>query len=51
MKRGLVFTLCALAVAAAASVGQAQNDRPTRLNLRYNDPADPTEGGVWYLVG
>ena len=53
MKRGLVFTLCALAVAASGSVAHAQlgaTDIALSLNLRYNDPADPTEGGTWYLV-
>lgn len=50
MKRGLVFTLCALAAVATATVGQAQTI-DLSLNLRYNDPADPSEGGVWYLTG
>jgi hypothetical protein len=53
MKRGLVFTLCALAVAASGSVAHAQlgaTDIALSLNLRYNDPADPAEGGTWYLV-
>jgi hypothetical protein len=49
MKRGLVFTLCALAAVATATVGQAQTI-DLSLNLRYNDPFDPTEGGVWYLT-
>jgi hypothetical protein len=49
MKRGLVFTLCALAVAASASSAMAQNVQLS-LNLRYTDPADPSEGGQWYLV-
>ena len=49
MKRGLVFTLCALAAVASAAVGRAQTI-DLSLNLRYNDPADPTEGGVWYLT-
>jgi hypothetical protein len=50
MKRGLVFTLCALAAAASASVGRAQTVDLT-LNLRYNDPNTPASGGVWYLLG
>jgi MYXO-CTERM domain-containing protein len=53
MKRGLVFTLCALALAASGSVAHAQlgaTDIALSLNLRYTDPADPTEGGTWYLV-
>jgi hypothetical protein len=53
MKRGLVLTLCALAVAASGSVAHAQlgaTDVALSLNLRYTDPADPTEGGQWYLV-
>ena len=49
MKRGLVFTLCALAVAATATVGKAQTI-DLSLNLRYTDPADPSEGGSWYLT-
>lgn len=51
MKRGLVFSLCALAVAVSASSASAQ--APTvslSLNLRYTDPADPSEGGTWQLV-
>jgi hypothetical protein len=50
MKRGLVFTLCAMAVAASATIAQAQTI-DLSLNLRYTDPADPSEGGVWYLTG
>jgi hypothetical protein len=50
MKRGLVFTLCALAFAASATVGQAQTVDLT-LNLRYNDPNNPAAGGNWYLLG
>jgi hypothetical protein len=47
MKRGLVFTLCALAL--AASTAQAANVNLS-LNLRYTDPADPSEGGRWFLM-
>jgi hypothetical protein len=50
MKRGLVFSLCALALAVCSS---AQAQTPVvnlSLNLRYNDPADTTEGGTWALV-
>ena len=50
MKRGLVFTLCALALAASATVGRAQTVDLT-LNLRYNDPNTPASGGNWYLLG
>lgn len=49
MKRGLVFTLCAAALVVGSSVAQAQNVQLS-LNLRYTDPADPTEGGTWFLV-
>jgi uncharacterized protein (TIGR03382 family) len=51
MKRGLVFTLSALALAVCSSAVHAQ--APTAdvaLNLRYTDPADVSEGGTWYLV-
>jgi hypothetical protein len=48
MKRGLVFSLCALALAAYC--GQAQAAVNMSLNLRYTDPADPTEGGTFQLV-
>lgn len=50
MKRGLVFSLCALALAAFGSTTYAQT-LDVSLNLRYNDPADPTEGGTFTLVG
>jgi hypothetical protein len=49
MKRGLVFTLCAVALAANGGAAMAQNVRLS-LNLRYTDPADPSEGGVWSLM-
>jgi hypothetical protein len=53
MKRGLVFTLCALALAASGRVAHAQLgalDVKLSLNLRYTDPFNPAEGGVWSLV-
>ncbi len=52
MKRGLVFTLCAVALAAGGRVAHAQGalDVALSLNLRYTDPADPSEGGTWTLV-
>jgi hypothetical protein len=54
MKRGLVFSLCALALAAVSSSAQAQappaQNVQLSLNLRYTDPADPSEGGTWQLV-
>lgn len=50
MKRGLVFTLCAAALAmGTAATSQAQNVQLS-LNLRYTDPANPAEGGKWFLV-
>jgi hypothetical protein len=49
MKRGLVLSLSALALAMGSSVAQAQNVQLS-LNLRYTDPADPSEGGQWFLV-
>jgi len=48
MKRGLVFSFCALPLAAYS--GQAQAAVNLSLNLRYNDPADPSEGGTFTLV-
>ena len=50
MKRGLVFSLCAVALAAIVSTAQAQTVTLS-LNLRYFDPADPSEGGQWFLMG
>jgi hypothetical protein len=50
MKRGLVLSLCALAVAASASSAMAQATISASLNLRYTDPANPAEGGTWNLV-
>jgi hypothetical protein len=48
MKSGLVFSLCALALAAYC--GQAQAAVNMSLNLHYTDPADPSEGGTFQLV-
>lgn len=51
MKRGLVFTLCAVALAAYSTNAQAQ--APTvnlSLNLRYTNPGNPAAGGTWQLV-
>jgi hypothetical protein len=51
MKRGLILTLCAVALGAFAQTAMAQ--LPTidvSLNLRYNDPANPAEGGKFYVV-
>jgi hypothetical protein len=42
-------TLCISAFVVTAAVTQAQTI-DLSLNLRYNDPADSSEGGVWYLV-
>jgi hypothetical protein len=49
MKRGLVFTLCAGALAVGSNLAQAQNVQLS-LNLRYTDPNTPATGGTWYLV-
>lgn len=51
MKRGLVFALTALALVLGNSAAQAQTNAQLSLNLRYNDPANPAEGGRWYLMG
>lgn len=51
MKRGLVLSLCALALGAFAQFAQAQS--PTvdvSLNLRYDNPANPAAGGKFYVV-
>jgi len=49
MKRSLILSLCAVIVAALGmSAVQAQTD--IALNLKYTDPADPSEGGEWTLV-
>lgn len=49
MNRGLVSTLCTLAVLAAGSVASAQNVQLS-LNLRYTHPNVPSQGGTWTLV-
>jgi hypothetical protein len=49
MKRGLVFTLCAAALAVGPSFARAQNVQLS-LNLRYTDPNSPAAGGKWFLV-
>jgi len=49
MKRGLVLTLCAVAMTAFC-VTNASADVDVALNLNYIDPADPSEGGSWSLV-
>jgi len=49
MKRGLVFSLCALALAAYS--GQAQAAVNLSLNLHYTNPANPAAGGTFQLVG
>jgi hypothetical protein len=48
MKRGLVLSLVALA--GMASAAMAQSNVSLSLNLRYNDPATPAEGGRWFLM-
>ncbi len=56
MKRGLVLTLCALALAASGREARAQalvlgpTDIALSLNLRYTDPNTPATGGNWYLT-
>lgn len=49
MKRTLVLSLCATAL-AIFSVGLADAAIDLQLNLFYNDPADPSEGGSWDLL-
>lgn len=49
MYRGLTLALCAV-VLAAISVTNAFAVIDVALNLRYNDPADESEGGTWQLV-
>ena len=51
MKRGLLLSLSALALLAAGNVVHAQTPVVNiSLNLRYNDPAAPADGGKWFLV-
>jgi hypothetical protein len=49
MKRSLILPLCAVAL-AAIGMSAAQADLNVALNLRYDNPADPNEGGTWTLV-
>ncbi len=49
MKRGLVLSLTALALVVGSSAVQAAVVNLS-LNLRYNDPADPSEGGRFFLM-
>jgi hypothetical protein len=49
MKRRLVLSLCAVAL-TAFGMSSAQAVVDVALNLRYTDPADPSEGGTWTLV-
>ena len=49
MKRSLLLSVCAFAI-VAMSLGQAMATITLSLNLRYNDPADATEGGAWDLL-
>ena len=53
MKRGLVLSMSALALLMAGRDAQAQAPGGTvniSLNLRYTDPADPVQGGQWFLA-
>lgn len=49
MKHSLILSLCA-AFLVGLGINAAQADTDVSLNLRYNDPADPNEGGAWFLV-
>lgn len=49
MKRGLAFALAALALVVGNVTANAA-DIDLSLNLRYTDPANPTEGGRWFLL-
>lgn len=49
MKRGLVLTLTALALVVGTNAARAAVVNLS-LNLRYNDPADPSEGGRFFLM-
>jgi len=53
MYRNFLTGLCAVAlVATGLTAVQAQTETvDVSLNLRYNDPFDPSEGGTWQLVG
>lgn len=53
MKRGLGISLAALALVVGGSAANAAlpvADINLSLNLRYTDPADPSEGGKWFLL-
>lgn len=53
MKRGLVLSLCALALGAFAHTANAQvagSSVKVSLNLRYTNPAKPADGGKFYVV-
>lgn len=49
MKRCVVLSLCAVAL-TAFGISSAHAAVSVSLNLRYTDPADPSEGGTWALV-
>jgi len=49
MKRGLVFSLCAFALAAYSGQAKAQTVSVS-LNLHYTNPANPASGGTFQLV-
>ena len=49
MKRSVILSLFAVALTAlCATTAQAVVD--VQLNLRYDDPADPNQGGTWDLL-
>jgi hypothetical protein len=48
MKRSLILSLCVVVAAIGMSTAQAGVD--VAMNLRYDNPADPNEGGTWTLV-
>jgi len=50
MNRGLTLLLCAVALMTVGVANTQATDIAISLNLRYTDPADPSEGGTWTLV-
>ena len=51
MKCRILLSLLTVALMAmGTSTARAANDVDVQLNLRYTDPADPSEGGTWDLL-
>ena len=50
MKCKMALSVCAIAMTAMLASAVFGLTVDVGLNLRYNDPADPTEGGIWQLV-